>query len=64
MKYRILKLPDVMEKVGFGRSTIYRKASEGTFPKPIKLGERSVGWIEDEIDEWLDKQIELSRGDK
>ena len=64
MKNKILKLPTVMEKTGCGRSTIYKKISEGDFPTPIKLGERSVGWVEAEVDEWLDRQIELSRGKK
>lgn len=64
MKHKILKLPAVIEKVGCGKSTIYKKLTEGDFPTPIKLGERSVGWVEAEVDEWLDKQIELSRGKK
>ena len=64
MKHKILKLPAVMEKIGCGKSSIYRKLLEESFPTPIKLGERSVGWLESEVDDWLDKQIELSRGKK
>lgn len=64
MTHKILKLPTVIEKTGCGRASIYRKIAEGGFPTPIKLGERSVGWIESEVDDWLDKQIELSRGKK
>jgi prophage regulatory protein len=34
---------------------------EGTFPKPISLGSRAVGWLEHEIDDWLDRRIRASR---
>ena len=39
----ILRLKSVMAQTGLSRSTIYLRVSEGTFPSPIKLGERSVG---------------------
>ena len=58
---KILRLPSVKDRVALGRSSIYSKISEGTFPKPISLGDRAVGWIEAEIDEWLEKQIADSR---
>ena len=53
---RILRLPEVEAKVGLGHDTIYRGAREGWFPKPLKLTERSSGWFEHEIDEWLEKR--------
>ncbi len=49
----ILRLPAVMEKVGLSRSSIYSRVRAGTFPKPVQLGERAVGWLESEIDEWI-----------
>lgn len=49
---RLLALPAVIEKLGLGRDTIYRRVREGTFPKPIKLG-RATRWYEHELDEWL-----------
>jgi prophage regulatory protein len=57
----ILRLPTVKARTGLARSTIYLRIAEGTFPKPIPLGGRAVGWIEDEIDHWLNQQIEASR---
>ncbi len=58
----ILRLPTVKARTGLSRSTIYLRISEGTFPKPIKLGGvRAVGWIESEIDQWLSDQIAQSR---
>lgn len=50
---RVLRLKEVRHKTGLGRSTIYRWMDEGRFPKPVRLGARSVAWIEHEIDEWL-----------
>jgi prophage regulatory protein len=35
--------------------------SQGTFPKPVGLGGRAVGWLEAEIQEWLQRRIEASR---
>jgi len=61
MAARILKILEVMRRTSVARSTIYLRISEGTFPKPISLGHRSVGWIESEIDEWITDKIKLSR---
>ena len=49
---RILKRPEVQSRTGLSRSSIYSKMEIGTFPKPIKLTERSVGWLEHEVQEW------------
>lgn len=57
----ILRLPVVKARTGLSRSTIYLRISEGRFPKPVSLGSRAVGWIEEEITEWLNQQIETSR---
>lgn len=61
MNNKILRLPEVMKIIGLRRSTIYRKISEGSFPRPIPLGERAVGWIESDIQEWIDKKIKSLR---
>ncbi|MBE2211190.1 MAG: AlpA family transcriptional regulator [Xanthomonadaceae bacterium] len=49
----ILRLPDVEKRTGLRRATIYRRAGEGTFPKPVRLGPNSTGWLESEIDGFL-----------
>ena len=51
---RIVRLREVAEIVGLARSTIYLRIKEGSFPKPISLGKRSVGWKESQITAWLD----------
>ena len=60
-RHTILRLPEVKARTGLSRSTIYLRIAEGQFPPPINLGERSVGWVEAEIDAWIAKRIELSR---
>ncbi|PEQ10333.1 hypothetical protein B2G71_22760 [Novosphingobium sp. PC22D] len=51
---RMLRLPEVMHRVGIRRSTIYKRMSEGSFPTPKHLGPRCVAWLETDIDEWID----------
>ncbi|MDR3413430.1 MAG: AlpA family transcriptional regulator [Formivibrio sp.] len=53
----ILLLPQVMAMTGLARSTIYLHMDQGIFPKPIKLGPNSVGWLESDIDAWFDERI-------
>ena len=49
-------------RTGLSRSTIYARIAEGAFPRPIDLGGgRAVGWIESEIDAWLQARIDSSR---
>lgn len=57
----ILRRRQVQARIGLGRSTIYQRMADGSFPKPVSLGARAVGWLEAEIDAWLSAQIELSR---
>jgi prophage regulatory protein len=61
MTHTILRLPAVKTSTGLSRSTIYLRVSQGTFPKPVSLGGRAVGWLEAEVQEWLQRQIEASR---
>ena len=59
----IWRLPAVMAHTGLSRSTIYHKVSTGDFPSSINLGPRAVGWIAEEIIDWINEQIEKSRKD-
>ncbi len=61
MTINILKLKDVLDKTKLSKSTIYNKISDGDFPKQIKLGERSVGFIESEVNEWILSRLAESR---
>ncbi len=46
---RILRRPQVEHETGFARSTIYLRIQQGLWPRPVRLGPRSVGWPADEI---------------
>ncbi len=59
---RILRLPQVINKTGVPRSSIYANIKNRKFPPPIRLGIRCVGWIEDEIDQWIFMRMEATRG--
>jgi prophage regulatory protein len=61
MEQSILRLPAVKARVGLSRSSIYLYISRGLFPKPIAIGQRSVGWVSSEIQDWLRQRIEESR---
>jgi prophage regulatory protein len=50
---RLLRLPEVMARVGLKRSSIYQRMSEGRFPKSRSLGPKCAVWIEAEVDAWV-----------
>jgi prophage regulatory protein len=56
---RILRRRDVQRLVGLGRSSIYSMMAKGTFPQAIKLGPRAIGWVEEEIEAWIEEKIEM-----
>ena len=58
---RLLRLKEVKDRTGLPRSSIYAKISEGTFPAQIPLGERAVGWLEEEIINWIRVRVEQAR---
>lgn len=60
-KTHILRIPDVQRRVGLSRAQIYSLVTRGEFPAPIKLGVKASGWLESEIDHWIDEQIKKSR---
>jgi prophage regulatory protein len=50
---RILRIPEVSQRVGLARSSVWRMVKEGQFPAPRRLSQRAVGWPEGEVDAWL-----------
>ena len=57
MPHTMLRFPTVKARTGLSRSTIYLRISRGTFPAPVSLGGRAVGWIEAEVQAWLTARI-------
>jgi prophage regulatory protein len=52
---RLLRLPAVLDRVGYKRSRFLDLVRLGVFPRPIKLGARAVAWPESQIDELVDR---------
>jgi prophage regulatory protein len=61
MSQTILRLPAVRARTGLSRSSIYLSVSLGTFPRPVKLGARAVGWLEEEVERWIQARIQQAR---
>lgn len=61
MANTILRLPAVKARTGLSRSTIYKRVSDGTFPRPVKIGARAIGWLEADIDAWITAQVQCVR---
>jgi len=57
----LLRRPEVLRRCGISNTTLHRLIHSGDFPPPVQLGERSVAWIESEIDAWIVSRIEASR---
>ena len=54
----LIRRRELEKKLQISRSSIYLMMSEGTFPKPIKLGRRAVGWRSVDVEKWLDDMQE------
>jgi len=59
---RIIRLPEVLQRTGYSRSTVYDKIKRGQFPKPVALGPNSSGWVEPEINDHVDGLIAARDG--
>ena len=55
---RIIRLKEVIDSTGLARSTIYKYIGEGSFPRPVSLGDRCVAWVEREVHDWILARIE------
>ncbi len=60
MSKKILRLRAVQDWTGLSRSTIYLMMRDGGFPKSLSLGARSVGWLEADIQGWIDSRVSSS----
>jgi prophage regulatory protein len=59
---KLIRRRGVEAVTGLSRSALYAKVASGAFPKPIKLGCRSVAWISGEVDDWIRTRIKEGRG--
>ena len=56
MMTKVLRKKDIREKLGLSDVTIWRMERDGDFPQRIKIGPNSVGWIESEVDQWIEQR--------
>ena len=57
----IIRLPQVKQRTGLSRSTIYSLIKVGRFKAPISLGARAVGWLDSDVDEFIAERVKASR---
>ena len=53
---KLIRSRDIAMVVGLSRSQIYVAMNEGTFPRPVRIGKRTVAWRSDEIAAWIDSR--------
>ncbi|MFU8886900.1 MAG: helix-turn-helix transcriptional regulator [Cyanobacteriota bacterium] len=55
---RLLRLPEVKQKVGLSRTAIYRLIAEGQFPRQVCIGPRTVAWCQHDLEAWIEQRIQ------
>lgn len=63
MSQSLILLSEVQRRTGYSKAWIYRLLKESRFPKSVKIGSRSIAFVESEIDEWIGQRIAESRGE-
>ena len=61
MAIKILRIDEVIAVTGMSRSGIYAAVKKGAFPRPYALTQRTVGWVEDEVQSWLSSKLADAR---
>ena len=57
MNDRFISVAEVLDRIGFSRTHLYRKINAGTFPKPVPLGPKKVGFLESEVANWMEERL-------
>lgn len=58
MSERFISMDEVIDRVSFSKTHIYRKIADGTFPRPVPLGPNKVAFLEREIEEWVAARLD------
>jgi len=56
---KLLRLPRVMDITALGKSSIYAGVKSGTFPTPVRLSARAVGWREEDLEKWVSERVKV-----
>ena len=60
---RLRRMPYVKAFTNLSDPTIWRKVKDGTFPRPIRIGAKSVAWLEEDLIEWVQQLVDARRND-
>ncbi|EBX9477389.1 AlpA family phage regulatory protein [Salmonella enterica subsp. enterica serovar Abony] len=60
-KQRLIKTKDVLTRVQRSKAWLYKQLKAGTFPKPVRIGSRSISFVESEVNYWIEERISASR---
>ena len=63
MSQSFIRLSEVQRRTGYSKAWIYRLIKEQRFPQSVKIGSRTIAFIESEIEEWINQRIAESRGE-
>ncbi|AGH74723.1 helix-turn-helix transcriptional regulator [Edwardsiella piscicida] len=63
MSQSLIRLSEVQRRTGYSKAWIYRLLKENRFPQSIKIGSRSIAFVESEVDDWINQRIAESRGE-
>lgn len=63
MSLKFIRLSEVQRRTGYSKAWLYRLMSQKKFPSSVKIGSRSIAFIESEIDEWINQRRAESRGE-
>jgi len=61
MSQSLIRFSEAQRRTGYSKAWLYRLMSEGKFPASIKIGSRSIAFVESEVDEWIEQRIAESR---
>ncbi|MEO6319428.1 MAG: AlpA family phage regulatory protein [Polaromonas sp.] len=56
---KLLRLPRVLDMTALGKSSVYAGVKSRTFPAPVRLSARAVGWREEDIDKWISERVKV-----
>lgn len=63
MDKRFISLRDVLSRVPISKTHLYRLINSGEFPKPIRISQQRVAFLESEIEEWMNARLEARSHD-
>ncbi|MEI7063213.1 AlpA family transcriptional regulator [Dickeya chrysanthemi] len=63
MSISLIRLSEAQGRTGYSKAWIYKLIAQGRFPQPVKIGSRSIAFVESEIDDWINQRIAESRGE-